>query len=90
MTFPSLPMPRHGVAGAVIGNRFHLVSGMIQSAGALSFLDPTLSTHTAMHDILELQFRCAAVRRLRRARHCRLLRIGELSLATCTSRNRRA
>jgi N-acetylneuraminic acid mutarotase len=56
MTFPSMPMPRHGVAGAVIGNRFHLVSGMIQSAGALSFLDPTLSTHTAMHDILELQF----------------------------------
>ena len=41
---------------AWIGNRFHLVSGMIQSAGALTFLDPTLSTHTAMHDILELQF----------------------------------
>ena len=56
MTLPSMPMPRHGVAGAVIGNRFHLVSGMIQSAGALTFLDPTLSTHTAMHDIFELQF----------------------------------
>jgi N-acetylneuraminic acid mutarotase len=56
MTLPSMPMPRHGVAGAVIGNRFHLVSGMIQSAGALTFLDPTLSTHTAMHDVLELQF----------------------------------
>ena len=56
MALPSMPMPRHGVAGAVIGNRFHLVSGMIQSAGALTFLDPTLSTHTAMHDILELQF----------------------------------
>ena len=55
-TLPSMPMPRHGAAGAVIGNRFHLVSGMIQSAGALTFLDPTLSTHTAMHDILELQF----------------------------------
>jgi N-acetylneuraminic acid mutarotase len=53
---PSMPMPRHGVAGAVINNRFHLVSGMIQSAGALAFLDPTLSTHTAAHDILELQF----------------------------------
>ena len=51
-----MPMPRHGVAGAVIGNRFHLVSGMIQSAGAMTFLDPTLATHTAMHDILELQF----------------------------------
>jgi N-acetylneuraminic acid mutarotase len=56
MTLPSMPMPRHGVAGAVIGNRFHLVSGMIQSAGAMTFLDPTLSAHTAMHDILELQF----------------------------------
>src|SRR4029453_15844950 len=56
MTLPSMPMPRHGLPGAVIGNRFHLVSGMIQSAGALTFLDPTLSTHTATHDILELQF----------------------------------
>jgi len=56
ITLPSMPMPRHGVAGAVIANRFHLVSGMIQSAGALTFLDPTLSTHTAMHDILELRF----------------------------------
>jgi hypothetical protein len=56
ITLPPMPMPRHGVAGAVIGNRFHLVSGMIQSAGALTFLDPTLSVHTAMHDILELQF----------------------------------
>jgi N-acetylneuraminic acid mutarotase len=56
MTLPSMPMPRHGVAGGVIGNRFHLVSGMIQSAGALTFLDPTLATHTAAHDILELQF----------------------------------
>ena len=56
ITLPSMPMPRHGVAGAVIGNRFHLVSGMIQSAGALTFLDPTLATHTAAHDIFELQF----------------------------------
>jgi N-acetylneuraminic acid mutarotase len=56
ITLPPMPMPRHGVAGAVIGNRFHLVSGMIQSAGALTFLDPTLATHTAAHDILELQF----------------------------------
>src|SRR5262249_6858998 len=56
MTLPSMPMPRHGVAGAVIGNRFHLVSGMIQSAGVLTFLDPKLETHTGNHDILELQF----------------------------------
>ena len=45
-TLPSMPMPRHGAAGAVIGNRFYLVSGMMQSAGALVFLDPTLATHT--------------------------------------------
>jgi N-acetylneuraminic acid mutarotase len=51
---PSMPMPRHGAAGAVIGNRLHLVSGMIQSAGALVFLDPQLATHTVAHDILEL------------------------------------
>jgi N-acetylneuraminic acid mutarotase len=30
---PTMPIPRHGLAGAVIGNRFHLVSGDIQSAG---------------------------------------------------------
>jgi N-acetylneuraminic acid mutarotase len=54
-TLPPMPMPRHGVAGAVIGNRLHLVSGMIQSAGALVFLDPTLATHTVNHDILDLQ-----------------------------------
>jgi N-acetylneuraminic acid mutarotase len=51
---PPMPMPRHGVAGAVIGNRLYLVSGMIQSAGALVFLDPKLATHTVSNDILEL------------------------------------
>jgi N-acetylneuraminic acid mutarotase len=55
-TLPSMPMPRHGVAGAVIGNRFYLASGMIQSSGAFSFLDPTLEVHTGAHDVLELQF----------------------------------
>jgi N-acetylneuraminic acid mutarotase len=56
ITLPSMPMPRHGVAGAVINNRFHLVSGMMQSAGAMVFLDPSLKTQTAMHDVLELKF----------------------------------
>jgi N-acetylneuraminic acid mutarotase len=51
---PPMPMPRHGAAGAVIDNRLYLVSGMIQSAGALVFLDPKLATHTVAHDILEL------------------------------------
>ena len=55
-TLPPMPMPRHGLAGAVIGDRFHLVSGMIQSAGALVFQDPSLHTHTANHDVLELKF----------------------------------
>src|SRR5437879_7778376 len=29
---------------------------MIQSAGALTFLDPRLQTHTGQHDVLELNF----------------------------------
>lgn len=32
-TLPRMPIPRHGLAGAVIGNRMHLVTGEIQSAG---------------------------------------------------------
>ncbi len=46
------------MAGAVIGNRFYLVSGMIQSAGALVMQDPHLHPEarspTASADILEL------------------------------------
>ena len=53
-TLPSMPMPRHGVAGAVIDNRFHLVSGMITSAGAMAMFDPKLEVHTASHDVLVL------------------------------------
>ena len=30
---PPLPSPRHGVAGAVIGNKIHFVSGKITSGG---------------------------------------------------------
>lgn len=51
---PSMPMPRHGVAGAFIGNRFHLVSGMITSAAAGAGQDQTLKVHVAQHDVLEL------------------------------------
>jgi peroxiredoxin/N-acetylneuraminic acid mutarotase len=53
-TLPPMPLPRHGVAGAVIGNRFYLASGMIQSAGALAMQDPKLNVDTASVDILEL------------------------------------
>ena len=45
--FGSMPTPRHGVAGAVLGNRFHLVTGMV-SSGAAS-VDPEFTstrTHT--------------------------------------------
>src|ERR1700732_4222058 len=56
ISLPSMPMPRHGIAGAVIGDEFHLVSGMIQSAGALTFQDPRLQVHTAAHDVLQLNF----------------------------------
>jgi N-acetylneuraminic acid mutarotase len=52
---PSMPMPRHGVAGAVLGNEFHLVSGMMQTAGAMTFMDPQITTYTAVHDVLELK-----------------------------------
>ena len=53
-TLPPMPMPRHGVAGGVINGRFHLVSGMVTSAGAMVMQDPKLEVHTASHDVLEL------------------------------------
>jgi N-acetylneuraminic acid mutarotase len=55
-TLPSMPMPRHGLAGAVLGDEFHLVSGMIQTAGAMLFFDPQIETKTAVHDVLDLKF----------------------------------
>jgi N-acetylneuraminic acid mutarotase len=51
---PSMPMPRHGVAGAVIGNKLHFVSGMITSAAAGAGQDRTVEVHVAQHDVLEL------------------------------------
>jgi peroxiredoxin len=53
-TLPPMPLPRHGVAGAVIGNRFYLASGMIQSAGALAMQDPKVQVDTSSVDILDL------------------------------------
>ena len=46
---PSMRFPRHGLAGAFVGNRLHLVSGDAQSAlsGAV--------THVDYHDVLEIQ-----------------------------------
>ena len=47
-SLPSMRYPRHGLAGAFIGNRLHLVSGDAQSA--LSGAE----THVPYHDVLEL------------------------------------
>lgn len=45
---PPMPMPRHGLAGDFIGNRFHLISGSLQSGTNF----PGLVTNSDRHDIL--------------------------------------
>jgi len=49
-----MPMPRHGVAGAVIGNRFHLLSGMVTSAAVNAMSDTHLELDTSAHNVLDL------------------------------------
>jgi len=46
-TLPSMPVSRHGLAGAVVGNRLHMVSGDVQSAGT------GVHVHTPEHDAFE-------------------------------------
>jgi len=46
---PRMPVPRHGLAGAVLGNRLHLVSGDVQSAGIAE-----MHLHSDSHDAFEL------------------------------------
>ncbi len=46
---PRMPVPRHGLAGGVLGNRLHLVSGDVQSAGI-----PDVHVHSASHDAFHL------------------------------------
>jgi N-acetylneuraminic acid mutarotase len=46
---PRMPVPRHGLAGAVIGRRFHLVSGDVQSAGLAG-----VQVHSDSHDAFEI------------------------------------
>lgn len=48
LTLPAMPIPRHGLAGAVVGNRLHLVSGDVQSAGI-----PGMHLHSDAHDAFE-------------------------------------
>jgi len=50
--FPMMPMPRHGLAGAVVGNDLHLASGDIQSAGITG-----LRVVTDSHDVFEFEDR---------------------------------
>lgn len=47
---PPMPLPRHGLAGGVLGDRFHLVSGSVQSGTNI----PGLATSTDRHDVLVL------------------------------------
>jgi N-acetylneuraminic acid mutarotase len=44
---PSMPVSRHGLAGAVVGNRLHMVSGSVQSAGT------GVEVSTNSHDAFE-------------------------------------
>jgi N-acetylneuraminic acid mutarotase len=46
---PSMPTSRHGLAGAVVGNRLHMVSGDVQSAGS------GVQVHSDAHDAFELE-----------------------------------
>ena len=50
-----MPMHRHGVAGAVIGNEFTW-SADDADRWRDDILDPQLETRTAVHDVLELNF----------------------------------
>src|SRR5439155_1651168 len=46
-TLASLPVSRHGLAGGAVGNRLHMVSGDVQSAGT------GVHVHSADHDAFE-------------------------------------
>jgi N-acetylneuraminic acid mutarotase len=46
---PSMPTSRHGLAGAVVGNRLHMVSGDVQSAGS------GVQVHSDAHDAFEFE-----------------------------------
>jgi N-acetylneuraminic acid mutarotase len=50
MRLPPMPMPRHGLAGDFLGNRFHVVSGQVQSGTNV----PGLSASTDRHDVLTI------------------------------------
>ena len=47
---PSMAVQRHGLAGDILGSRFHTVSGNVQSGGAEGMV-----IATDAHDALELE-----------------------------------
>jgi N-acetylneuraminic acid mutarotase len=49
---PSMPIPRHGHAGVVLGNRLHVVSGDVQSLGGAKPKDVRVETNS--HIALDL------------------------------------
>lgn len=46
---PSMPVSRHGLAGAVVGHELHMVSGDVQSAGS------GVEVHSKEHDAFNLE-----------------------------------
>ena len=52
ITLPSMPIPRHGHAGAILGNRLHVVSGDVHSMGGAKPKDVRIETE--VHIALEL------------------------------------
>jgi N-acetylneuraminic acid mutarotase len=48
---PNMPVSRHGLAGAAVGNRIHMVSGDVQSAGTGAHV------HVESHDAFEIDAR---------------------------------
>jgi N-acetylneuraminic acid mutarotase len=52
---PRMQVPRHGLAGAVVGNRFHLVSGDIQSS--IVPRPKPAEFHVELHDAFEFPSR---------------------------------
>ncbi len=46
---PQMPIPRHGLAGGIIGNHLHLVSGTVQSSGI-----PGMHLDSDSHDVFEI------------------------------------
>jgi hypothetical protein len=48
-SLPPMEVARHGLAGDILGNRFHVVSGNVQSGGPEGML-----IATDVHDALEL------------------------------------